>query len=779
MRPTSHAGLGGLHVPLNLPDLWQQDAVRFLKEGRDVVIDAPTGAGKTRVFELFIKTPEAQKLGQAVYTVPTRALANDKWREWKQLGWNVGIATGDVAQNLDAPVLVATLETQRERILTNHAPGFLILDEYQLIADSNRGLNYEMAMALPPVSTRLLLLSGSVKNAPDIVQWLQRLGRNVELVQIRERPVPLDDFHIENLPRVPDNIHGYWPRVAAGAMLAGLTPMLIFAPRRREAEKMANQIAAALPVEHPLPLKLEDQQTLGKDISRLLQRRVAYHHSGLPYTTRAKWIEPLGKSGDLQIIVATTGLAAGINFSVKTVLISSTTYGDGRFQRELRPDELLQMFGRAGRRGLDEHGYVLVAGNTPRLMDAAPRQLKRVNQVDWPTLLRLMEAHPTTPPLARAIEVCERLFSRQNISPGLVDSISSGEFSDRYGPTRAEYLGPDKKWHPSKNSNVEKRLLSECLAYYRESWIPALKCPSVLEHYPNGRPCRLGEGRNFSYGREIPFAKVSGDHWLPLPWVQKRLGLGKREVFDREALGRSVIPLLVGDWLPAEFHSLVRHGGVLMARLDIKNLPVSALVTPDGKGMLQAPTRRVSATNDENPFEDFNPPRGSAAYAWKKLGLVDKAGSPTARGRIFSRFQGGEGLVIAAALEDDHYPVDDIIKHLANIRGGPRFSDFSDGPSLRLAATSRDLYGHVDYEGYLTAGLCPGFGEGTWEALELFRSGGMRVLEKETDAIRRGDIERATLEWKSLLRHILHAADPGVPRWAQLQSAAAARLVED
>ena len=776
MKPISHAGIGGLHVPLNLPDLWQQDAVRFLKEGRDVVIDAPTGAGKTRVFELFIKTPEATRLGQAVYTVPTRALANDKWREWKQLGWNVGIATGDLAENLEAPVLVATLETQRERILTNHAPGFLVLDEYQLIADSNRGLNYEMAMALPTASTRLLLLSGSVKNSPEIVQWLQRLGRHVELVQIRERPVPLDDFHIENLPRVPDNIHGYWPRVAAGAMLGGLTPMLIFAPRRREAEKMANQIAAALPVEHPLAIKIEDQQTLGKDISRLLQRRVAYHHSGLPYTARAKWIEPLGKSGDLQIIVATTGLAAGINFSVKTVLVSSTTYGDGRFQRELRPDELLQMFGRAGRRGLDEQGYVLVAGNTPRLLDAAPRQLKRVNQVDWPTLLRLMEVHPTTPPLARAIEVCERLFSRQNISPGLVDSLAPSEFSERYGPTRAEYLDHHKKWNPSKNSNIEKRPLSECLAYYRERWIPALKSPSILEHYPNGRPCRLGEGRNFSYGREIPLAKASNDHWLPMPWVQKRLGLGKREVFEIEALGRSVIPLLAGDWAPAEFHSLAHHGGVLMARLDLKNLPISALVTLDGMALIQPPTRRVAASSDENPLEEFNPPRGSAAYAWKKLGLVDNAGSPTARGRIFSRFQGGEGLVIAAAIEDDHYPVDDIIKHLANIRGGPRFSDFSDGPSLRLAATSRDLFGHVDYEGYLTAGLCPGFGEGTWEALELFRGGGMRALEKETDAIRRGDIERATLEWKSLLRHILHAANPGAHRWAQFQSAAAAQL---
>ena len=110
------------------------------------------------------------------------------------------------------------------------------------------------------------------------------------------------------------------------------------------------------------------------------------------------------------------------------------------------------------------------------------------------------------------------------------------------------------------------------------------------------------------------------------------------------------------------------------------------------------------------------------------------------------------------------------------MRGGPRFTEFADGPSLRLAAASRDLYGHVDYEGYLQAGLCPGFGEGTWEALEIFRVGGMRALEKETDSIRRGDIERASLEWRSLLRHILHAADPNAPRWSEFQKAAAKTL---
>lgn len=228
--PAFGSGLSPLQVPLDLPDLWQQEAVGHLKEGFDVVIDAPTGAGKTRVFELFFKSSEAQRLGQAVYTVPTRALANDKWSEWKKLGWNVGIATGDVAENLAAPVVVATLETQRERILTGQAPGLLVLDEYQMISDANRGLNYEMAMALPSPSTRLLLLSGSVRNPTEIVEWLSRLGRRVHLIQVRNRPVPLDDFSIENLPRVPSHVHGYWPRIAAGAVLAGLTPLLIFAP---------------------------------------------------------------------------------------------------------------------------------------------------------------------------------------------------------------------------------------------------------------------------------------------------------------------------------------------------------------------------------------------------------------------------------------------------------------------------------------------------------------------------------------------------------------------
>ena len=125
---------------LILPDLWQQTALRALRAGKDVIVQAPTGSGKTHVFELFIKGGHQ---GQAVYTVPTRALANDKRAEWSELGWDVGIATGDISENLNAPIIVATLETQRQKFLENKGPDLLVIDEYQMLTDNRRGAAYE------------------------------------------------------------------------------------------------------------------------------------------------------------------------------------------------------------------------------------------------------------------------------------------------------------------------------------------------------------------------------------------------------------------------------------------------------------------------------------------------------------------------------------------------------------------------------------------------------------------------------------------------------------
>src|SRR5512138_434895 len=142
--PTQLADLPALNQ-VTVPDLWQQQAVAALREGKDVVVQAPTGAGKTLIFELW--SNQGKNRGQAIYTVPTRALANDKLAEWRARKWNVGISTGVLSDNLDAPVLVATLETQKMRLIQGKGPALLVIDEYQMLSDIERGLNYELAMA--------------------------------------------------------------------------------------------------------------------------------------------------------------------------------------------------------------------------------------------------------------------------------------------------------------------------------------------------------------------------------------------------------------------------------------------------------------------------------------------------------------------------------------------------------------------------------------------------------------------------------------------------------
>src|SRR5436305_12458951 len=98
-----------------LPDRWQALALAALRDGKDVVVDAPTGAGKTYIFERWIEQTNFSR--RALFTVPTRALANDKFAEWRARDWNVGIMTGDVCVNPGAPIVVATLEAVQGHIM--------------------------------------------------------------------------------------------------------------------------------------------------------------------------------------------------------------------------------------------------------------------------------------------------------------------------------------------------------------------------------------------------------------------------------------------------------------------------------------------------------------------------------------------------------------------------------------------------------------------------------------------------------------------------------------
>ncbi|MDQ6656008.1 MAG: DEAD/DEAH box helicase, partial [Verrucomicrobiota bacterium] len=162
----------------------------------------------------------------------------------------------------------------------------------------------------------------------------------------------------------------------------------------------------------------------------------------------------------------------------------------------------------------------------------------------------------------------------------------------------------------------------------------------------------------------------------------------------------------------------------------------------------------------------------SPAFAWRRLGLVEADGTPTRRGIVFAFFQAGEGLAIAAALDDEKYPIDDLIFDLANIRGGPRFAGEDAVMGGRLGILCQRVYDRADHPGYLEMGTPVHYGSGASEVIrELVANPGSRY-RLTTDSLRSGDIERALMEWRSLLRHIVHAPDLEWERWRSLQAAA-------
>lgn len=780
-----------LETPLKLPDLWQQSAIRALQGGRDVIVAAPTGAGKTYIFELLMETGFP---GKAVYTVPTRALANDKRLEWKRRGWDVGITTGDRNENPDAKVVVATLETQKGGLLRGEGPDLLVVDEYQMLGDDQRGLNYELSVASAPARTQLLLLSGSVGNPQHVQQWLQRLGRKVDLVRHMERPVPLEEVHIEGLPdRIPASVHGFWPRAIARVLKAGMAPLLAFAPRRKAAEDLAFDMARMLPEEDPLILTPEQERLAGDALKRLLKARIAFHHSGLDYAQRAGLVEPLAKAGQLRVVVATMGLASGINFSMRSVLVTDREYRSGERVHEVRPDELLQMFGRAGRRGMDKVGYIAVATGKPRLQEARPLRLRRSHQVDWPSIVGVMQTalEADGDPLAAARELTSRLFSIQRIPLGLTDFQATGA---PLPPARRrivtqsviEILNSAGEWERKKGPRRIE--LGSSLIWHDEQWKPALTVPDMLGSLTCGILCRLPGQAQPRFGRQVPIARFGKDaregelvlnRWLLRALREFEEARGGRSRFRRmgwklDQVEKRLLPLLPQLTQGGTFLAWHERNGLLHARLHYENALTLGQVDAHGCGLINAPERTVHHAADlHHPEDDGGNGTGrgrTVAETWHQLGLLDQYGAPTRRGILFSFFNYGEGLAIAAALEDPSYAIEDLLPDLANLRAGHRFG-VHEAASGRLGAVCRAAYGLVSHPGYLVRGLPATYGEGAAEI--LFQPGTRPTRERGIDPeLRTGDIERARLEWRSLLRHIAHCPHLNWDRWLMLRTAA-------
>lgn len=806
----SLATLSSLQQQVVVPDLWQQQAVVALRSGQDVVVHAPTGAGKTLIFELW--SNHGKNRGQAIYTVPTRALANDKLAEWRARGWNVGIATGDLADNLDAPVIVATLETQKNRLIRGDGPALLVVDEYQMIADPDRGLNYELAIALAPAPTQLLLLSGSVSNPQDAVKWLRRLGRRAQLVRTDERPVPLEEVHAHSLSyHVPSEIRGYWPRLVAKVLAENLGPLLLFAPRRQMAETLAAELSRQLPNPDPLQLTPAQRSLVGESCARLLKTRVAYHHSGLSYGVRAGVVEPLAKAGQLRVVVATMGLAAGINFSLRSVALVADSYRRDSVEHGLRPDEILQMFGRAGRRGIDELGYVIVAANEIRLHDAHASHLARNGMADWNALLGIMHgaAVQGRDPFTEAVRIQERLFTVKPIPLGVEASLKNPEAPcrlktdaerARYVRRRIrEFLNSQGEWercgttrdvpvgeiHVARSELQEPASGTDRAPGWRVELRPALTDPAALEKVGTGALVTLDNANGHPiYGRATTVAdRLPDDRVIVAKWIRRLTNWHGRQADLRqwrEQLAPVVREKLAARRTPvAEF---IEEPRKIIAHLALGALTLRVPVDRHGAALWKPREREVlpdvCARCELVAICRSLAPSTGTALLWRRLGLVDAAGVPTRRGRIASFFHQGDGLGIAAALEDTSLPLDELIYELANLRAGFRFAGDDNRWAGRLAAASQRAYGLQLIPGYLEHGVPPEYGAGAEQMVASVHRNPDSKHGWVTEWLGTGDVDRVIIEWRSLLRQVTHAPELDWPRWEQFRQLARATVNE-
>jgi superfamily II RNA helicase len=453
-------GIGAPEPTPFKPDEFQLEALKAI-ENFDVLVTAPTGAGKT-----WIAREEIRRLlnqgKRAWYTTPLKALTNSKYIEFcEEFGSEqVGILTGDRRENPKAPIIVGTTEIYRNQLFDALRKGenvntdFVILDEAHYLSDDERGHVWEEAIILTPSRIRLLLLSATIGNPVELANWIEEVrGTKVKIVKATKRPVELraacllpnlelvplfsektknnlenaDLNYYQNLLRSPEIPP---PRLIDALREFNLLPAIVFMPTRRRCDE------AAVEVLHGRSASNKEKKQRRKDFIRdfektypeiqehrhkslIIQAGVASHHAGhLP-----AWkllVEKMMSAGLLDAIFATSTVAAGVDFPARTVVIVNADARGNEGWRPLQVNELQQMTGRAGRRGKDKVGFIVLAPsffqNPMRiagLLKSAPEPLVSKFRPTYTSLLNLLDAYGS---FAQIRQIAEKSFAFREIS---------------------------------------------------------------------------------------------------------------------------------------------------------------------------------------------------------------------------------------------------------------------------------------------------------------------------------------------------------------------------
>jgi superfamily II RNA helicase len=406
----------------------QESAILELFEEKNVVLNTPTGSGKSLVATALHF--QAIAWGRrSVYTCPIKALVNEKFMALcREFGPdNVGLSTGDASVNRDAPILCCTAEILANIALREGAAANVqevVMDEFHYYADRERGVAWQVPLLTLP-QTRFLLMSATLGDTTFFEEELTRLnGRPTVGVSSTDRPVPLEHAYSE-LPLA---------KTLESLVADGKAPVYVVHFTQLEAAQSAQDFTSINVCTREEKAALANavegfkfSSPYGPDIKKWLRHGIGLHHAGLLPKYRVL-IEQLAQKGLLKIICGTDTLGVGINVPIRTVLFTRLCKYDGQKTGILSARDFHQIAGRAGRKGFDDRGWVVVQApehviENLKLAEKSARDGKKTvkrqppekNFVNWDknTFLRLIAAPP------------ERLTSRFQVTHGMLLNVLS------------------------------------------------------------------------------------------------------------------------------------------------------------------------------------------------------------------------------------------------------------------------------------------------------------------------------------------------------------------
>src|SRR5881628_2191653 len=442
----------GYSFPL---DDFQVTAVRAIEAGQSVIVSAPTGAGKTLVAEFAIHAALAAGRRLA-YTTPLKALSNQKFADFtREFGADkVGILTGDVKVNPHAAILVMTTEILRNALYGSGLDGlsYIVLDECHYMGDEGRGTVWEEIIVSAPPEVVLVGLSATVANVKEIADWISIVHRPIVPIYHPHRPVPLayviadlaGEIHevdrvrggrarvIGDEPRGADD-RGRWytrrvvhPTVLIEALEArGWLPTIYFILSRVGCERAMQDVLTegksllAPPQQREVDTAIGDliresptvaESVLNQSVFEALRLGIGLHHAGiLPSVKRL--IEVLFERGLCKAVFATETMSLGIHMPARSVVLQGLTKRTDRGFRSLSHNELTQMAGRAGRRGIDPEGTCVIALDARdgledllRVIDGSPEPIESQFKLGYGSVALLLSTGASPDALRRRVE---------------------------------------------------------------------------------------------------------------------------------------------------------------------------------------------------------------------------------------------------------------------------------------------------------------------------------------------------------------------------------------